>query len=58
MKSLLEDWGHIIRLVVNNYNESSTLYIELLTQEEINYLVEALDRTPFEHQLIRVELVD
>jgi RNA recognition motif-containing protein len=52
---LLYDWGNVIRMRVLNYNQNSTAYIEFKNQDEADYLVKALDKTPFEHIMISVE---
>jgi len=52
---LLYDWGNVIRMRVLNYNLNSTAYIEFKNQDEADYLVKALDKTPFEHIMINVE---
>ncbi len=52
---LLYDWGNVIRMRVLNYNQNSTAYIEFKNQDEADYLVKALDKTPFEHIMLSVE---
>jgi hypothetical protein len=52
---LLYDWGNVIRMRVLNYNLNSTAYIEFKNQDEADYLVKALDKTPFEHIMLSVE---
>jgi RNA recognition motif-containing protein len=52
---LLYDWGNVIRMRVLNYNENSTAYIEFKNQDEADYLVKALDKTPLEHIMLNVE---
>ena len=51
---LLYEWGNVIRLRVLNYKDNSTAYIEFKTEEEADYLVKALDRTPFEYIMLDV----
>lgn len=51
---LLYEWGHVIRLRVLNYQDNSTAYIEFKSEEEADYLVKALDRTPFEYIMLDV----
>jgi len=51
---LLYEWGNVIRLRVLNYQDNSTAYIEFKTEEEADYLVKALDRTPFEYIMLDV----
>jgi len=52
------DWGHIVRLKVLCYEETSVSYIDFGYEDEANYFVEALDRTPFEMLLLSVERKD
>ena len=44
---LLYNWGHIIKIRVLNYNENSTAYVEFGYEDEADYFVEAVDKTPF-----------
>jgi hypothetical protein len=55
---LLYDWGDLVRLKLLSYAESSCAYIEFISEEQRTYLIEALHRTPFEHQMITVEKLD
>ena len=45
-------WGHIIKIRLNAYEESSTAYIEFGYEDEANYFVKALDKTPFDYLLL------
>jgi hypothetical protein len=56
--SLLKDWGNIYKVKILNYDEYSNAYIEFLYEEQANYFVEALNKTPFEHEIITVQKVD
>ena len=47
MMELLYNWGHIIKIRVLNYNENSTAYVEFGYEDEADYFVEAIDKTPF-----------
>ena len=51
---LLYDWGNVVKLRVLNYQDNSTAYIEFRNEEEADYLVKALDRTPFEYIMLDV----
>jgi hypothetical protein len=51
------DWGHIIRLRVINYNESSVAYIDFSYEEEADYFIKAIDKTPFESLIISAQKV-
>ena len=52
------DWGHIVRLKVLNYEDTSVAYIDFGHEDEANYFVEAIDRTPFEMLLLTAERKD
>ena len=47
MMELTSEWGHIVRIRVLNYNESSVAYIDFGYEEEADYFVKAIDKTPF-----------
>jgi hypothetical protein len=51
------DWGHIIRLKVLNYEENSVSYIDFGYEEEADYFVEAIDKTPFEYLILTAQRV-
>jgi RNA recognition motif-containing protein len=57
LQELLYEWGHVIRLRVLNYQDNSTAYIEFKTEEEAEYLVKALHKTPFESILLDVSRI-
>lgn len=49
---LTSEWGHIVRVKVLNYKESSVAYVDFGYEAEANYFVTAIDKTPFELILI------
>ena len=51
------DWGHIVRLRVLNYEENSVAYIDFGHEEEADYFVEAIDKTPFEYLILTAQRV-
>lgn len=57
---LTNEWGHIVRANVLNYpdSNSSNAYIDFGYEEEADYFVKALDRTPFEMLVIGVSRVE
>ena len=57
MMELTNDWGHIVRIKVLNYQESSTAYIDFGYKEEAEYFVKAIDKTPFESLIISAQIV-
>ena len=52
---LLYEWGHVVRMRLLNYESNSTAYIEFKDKEPADYIVKALDKTPFEHIMLDVE---
>jgi hypothetical protein len=58
MMELTYDWGHIVKVKVLNYEESSVAYIDFGYEEEADYFIKALDKTPFELLLLSATRVD
>jgi len=54
LMELTSNWGHIVRLKVLNYEETSCAYISFAFEDEAKYFVKALDKTPFEYQILNV----
>ncbi len=54
LSDLLKDWGHINRVSVKNYPDSSYSIIEFKFEDEVDYFVDALNSTPFDKQIINV----
>ena len=57
MIELTCDWGHVVRIRVINYEESSTSYIDFGYEDEAKYFIEAIDRTPFDNLLLSAMIV-
>ena len=55
LRDLLYDWGHVVRLRVLVYPENSVAYVEFKNEEEADYLVKALHKTPFEQVILHLE---
>jgi hypothetical protein len=51
---LLKNWGHITNVNIKNYNDSSIAVLEFKFEDEMEYFIDALDSTPFEHQIISI----
>lgn len=58
MMELTCEWGHIVRIKVLNYNDSSVSYIDFGYEDEADYFIKAIDKTPFELILISATRVD
>ncbi len=55
--NLLEEWGHIKSLYIKENYDSTSAFVEFSTSEQSKYFVEALNETPFEYQIITVEIM-
>lgn len=58
LTNLLEDWGHINRVTVKNYNDSTVAYVEFKFKDEVEYFIDALSGTSFEHHIIYIEKLE
>lgn len=58
MMQLTCDWGHIVRIRILNYRESSVAYIDFGYEEEAEYFIKAIDKTPFELLVISAQKVE
>ena len=60
LANLLYDWGHVTNIKVIPYVDTgnSTAYVEFKYEDEVDYLVKALDRTPFGYRVMTVEKLD
>ena len=58
MMELTCDWGHVVKVKVLCYHESATAYIDFGYEEEADYFIKAIDKTPFEYLLISAQRVD
>ena len=58
--NLLYEWGHVTNIKVIPYVDTgnSTAYVEFKYEDEVDYLVKALDRTPFGYLVMTVEKLD
>jgi hypothetical protein len=52
LMELTTDWGHIVRIKLLVYTENATAYIDFGYEDEAEYFVEALDKTPLEYKLL------
>jgi hypothetical protein len=52
---LLINWGNIVKIIVKEYENSSSAYITFKNEIEVDYLVKAINSTVFEHRIISVE---
>lgn len=58
MMELTSDWGHVAKIRVINYEDASVSYIDFGYEDEADYFVKALDRTPFDHYIITAQRVE
>ena len=52
------DWGQIVRLKVLNYEDATIAFVDFGYEEEANYFVEAIDKTPLEYLMVSATRVD
>lgn len=52
LMEMTTDWGHIVRIKLLVYEESATAYIDFGYEDEADYFVEAIDKTPFEYRML------
>jgi RNA recognition motif-containing protein len=55
LNELISEWGKIGRINVSNYEHKSA-FIDFYYKEEAHYFIKALDKTPFDHLIIDVEM--
>ena len=55
---LISEWGEIGNVNIKSYSESVSSYIDFYNKNEADYFVEALDTTPFDHYIIKVEIMN
>jgi hypothetical protein len=58
MMELTCDWGHVVKIRVLNYPESSVAYIDFGYIEEAAYFVKSIDKTPFESLILSAQQVE
>lgn len=58
MMELTCNWGNIVKIKVLSYEESSTAYIDFGYNDEANYFIEAIDKTPFDNLILTAILVE
>lgn len=54
---LLKNWGNINKVKVIVYEDYSNAFIEFLNEEQANYFIKALDKTPFGYEIITVQKI-
>ncbi len=57
LHELVSEWGMIGRINISSY-ESKSGFIDFYNMNEAEYFVKALDRTPFDRLIIRVEILE
>ena len=57
LEGLVNEWGSIARVNLNNY-ENKTGFVDFYFKHEADYFIEAVDRTPFDNMIIRVEYIE
>lgn len=58
LANLISEWGEIGNVNIKSYSDSVSSYIDFYNKNEADYFVEALDTTPFDHYIIKVEIMN
>ena len=58
MWELVTDWGNILKIRVNHYDNNNIAYLDFRNKNEADYFIEALDRTPFDNMIISAILCE
>jgi hypothetical protein len=56
LNELVSEWGKIGRINISNY-DNTTCYIDFYFEDEANYFIKAIDKTPFDNLILNVEKV-
>ena len=57
LTELMNEWGSIGRINITTY-ESKSAFIDFHIKSEAEYFVKAIDKTPFDYNIIRAELLE
>jgi RNA recognition motif-containing protein len=57
LNDLVSPWGSIGRIDVKYYRTNTTAYIDFYKYDEAEYFMNALNKTPFDHMIIDVEIL-
>ena len=58
LAELISPWGEIGNINIKNYSEAYCSYVDFYNRNEADYFIKALDQTPFDNMIIRVELMN
>ena len=58
LAGLVSGWGEIGNINVKQYYDSASSYIDFYNKEEVDYFIKALDSTPFDNLIIKVEVMN
>ena len=57
LERLMKPWGSIGRINLNNF-ENKSGFIDFNFKDEADYFINAIDRTSFDHNIIRAEYIE
>ncbi len=57
LNELVSNWGKVGRINISTY-ENKSGFIDFYYMDEAEYFVKALDKTPFDHLILDVEIMD
>jgi hypothetical protein len=58
LNDLLNEWGKIGRINLNNATEYKMAFIDFYYKDEAEYFIKAIDRTPFDNLIINAKILD
>ena len=58
LQELLYEWGHIKYINIKKYQDDTVAYIEFRNEAQADYLIEALNGTPFEFRLLKLTRIE
>ena len=58
MTDLMNDWGHIVKIKLVPYGDTTSAYIDFGYKEEADYFISAIDKTPFDYRILSACVVE
>jgi len=54
---LLQEWGNVIKIIIKHYEKTASAYVTFKNENEVEYLIKAINSTVFDHNLIYVDKI-
>lgn len=58
VNNFIKDWGHVNKLNIKYYDTSAMAVIEFKFEDESEYFIKALNKTPFGYSIIYVDKLE